>query len=317
MLLSRGIRGPIANPKNTSKVIIDLNSVLPLPELQHLKRVKGKDVLLFPVMNTDKKLVHSLLKQHNFDITQLENNIRITLVMKVPPKTRRQFEIAHKLWPCNFHPNKYLEKLVTNNIFSNDELRHHQLYMTIAVDVARYAKQNIFQCPQIGAVVVDPKMNSVVAVGYKKTNEGPFCHAAMVAVDNVAKTQNGGVWTTCKFMHGSSHLDLRGLPKGLLTILQDKYDTVCFGANKYKSKNELLQPTDGPYLCTGYYVYLTREPCIMCAMGLIHSRVKRVFFGAKSSNGGLGTLCKIHTLKDLNHHYEVWGGLLEHHCSEL
>nr|XP_023019349.1 probable inactive tRNA-specific adenosine deaminase-like protein 3 [Leptinotarsa decemlineata]XP_023019350.1 probable inactive tRNA-specific adenosine deaminase-like protein 3 [Leptinotarsa decemlineata] len=307
----------ISNPKNTSKVIVELNSVLPLPEMLHLKRVKGQEVLLFPIEKTDRNSVHSILQQMNFDTTLLKNHVRTTSVAKVPPKTRLQYETAHKLWPCNFHSNKYLEKLATNTLFTADELQSHVLYMRVAIDVARHAKNIFFNGPQIGAVVVDPSINSVVAVGYQQTNRGPCYHAAMLAIDNVARTQNGGALSPEGPAKILGDLDLRGLPLELLEILQNRHPMIRFGATRFKTKEELVAPADGPYLCTGYCVYLTREPSVMCAMGLIHSRVKRVFYGARSSNGALGSLCKIHTVKDLNHHYEVWGGLLEEECCDL
>jgi tRNA-specific adenosine deaminase 3 len=67
-----------------------------------------------------------------------------------------------------------------------------------------------------------------------------------------------------------------------------------------------------PYLCTTYDVYTFREPCIMCAMGLVHSRVARVFF-VKSfaeldeprSSGYMGEI-KVHALKGTNHRYKVY-----------
>ncbi|XP_028144849.2 probable inactive tRNA-specific adenosine deaminase-like protein 3 [Diabrotica virgifera virgifera] len=295
----------ISDNKKISQVIVGLNTILPLVELTHLKRMKNKEIILYPASIPQEEL-KNILVEKGFDISLLGNTIRIARVSKLPPKTRQQFDNMNKFWPCNFHPNKYLEKLTTNTLFSLKELESHYQYLSIAIDVAKYKKK------PIGCVVVDPKVNSVVAVGYNEIEKGPCRHAAMVAVDNVAKTQKGGVW-----MNSTNEESTGGVPQELLKHLQETYATVSFGAQDFKVKDDLTDPADGPYLCTGYYVYLTREPCVMCAMALVHSRAKRVFFGQKSSNGALESLCKIHTVKDLNHHYEVFGGLLEDECRSL
>ena len=71
----------------------------------------------------------------------------------------------------------------------------------------------------------------------------------------------------------------------------------------------------GQYLCTGYDVYLTKEPNIFEAMSLVHSRVRRVIFGIPDDGmGGLGGAKSssqdhasgIHNLPGTNHHYRAF-----------
>ncbi|XP_044745334.1 probable inactive tRNA-specific adenosine deaminase-like protein 3 [Coccinella septempunctata] len=156
-----------------------------------------------------------------------------------------------------------------------------------------------------GVIVVDPKINSVVAVGYDETSDGSVRHAVMVAIDNVAKSQRGGAWNTSEDLGSQTdeNFTLCGIPKNILGKLKEKFRDTSFGASVFTPKNG---DPEGPYLCTGYEVYTVKEPCVMCAMALIHSRAKRVFYRTPSAKGALGSLCKIHTIKDLNHHYEVF-----------
>lgn len=52
-----------------------------------------------------------------------------------------------------------------------------------------------------------------------------------------------------------------------------------------------------------------------CAMALVHSRIRRVFYGCSDNVlGALGSRYKIHTQTGLNHHFEVFSGLLEEEC---
>ncbi len=70
----------------------------------------------------------------------------------------------------------------------------------------------------------------------------------------------------------------------------------------------------GQYLCTGYDVYLTKEPNIFEAMSLVHSRVRRVIFGIPDTGmGGLGGPkssngqdAGVHSLPGTNHHYRAF-----------
>ena len=69
---------------------------------------------------------------------------------------------------------------------------------------------------------------------------------------------------------------------------------------------------------TGCTVYVTLEPCIMCA-GLMHqARVDRCVFGAYDPKAGaLGSLYTIHEDERLNHNFSVQGGVLESECAQI
>ena len=76
--------------------------------------------------------------------------------------------------------------------------------------------------------------------------------------------------------------------------------------------------TLGRGLLSGCTVYVTLEPCIMCA-GLMHqARVDRCVFGtADERAGALGTLYSVHEDERLNHRFEVEAGVLGEECRAL
>ena len=65
-------------------------------------------------------------------------------------------------------------------------------------------------------------------------------------------------------------------------------------------------------------IYVTVEPCIMCAGAIVLSRIKRLVFGAYDiKNGACGSLYDIVSDKRLNHQVEITSGILETECVEL
>ncbi len=65
------------------------------------------------------------------------------------------------------------------------------------------------------------------------------------------------------------------------------------------------------YRLPGSTLYVTLEPCVMCAGALSQARVGRVVFGAYDKKAGaLGSVEDLSTSRALNHHYEVNGGVL-------
>ncbi len=65
-------------------------------------------------------------------------------------------------------------------------------------------------------------------------------------------------------------------------------------------------------------LYVTVEPCSMCAGALLWSRIKRIVYGTKDAKGGaLGSSYNLFDQRNLNHHPIIEGGVLEDKCSAL
>lgn len=65
-------------------------------------------------------------------------------------------------------------------------------------------------------------------------------------------------------------------------------------------------------------LYVTLEPCLMCAGTLWQSRIGHVVFGANDPKGGaLGSLYQVHSDNRLNHRYEVTTGVMAEECAQV
>jgi tRNA(adenine34) deaminase len=74
----------------------------------------------------------------------------------------------------------------------------------------------------------------------------------------------------------------------------------------------------GNYRLPECEVYVTLEPCAMCAMALLHARVKRVVYGAQDPKAGAaGSVIDVFGTAALNHHTRVEGGVLAEASGEV
>jgi tRNA(adenine34) deaminase len=74
----------------------------------------------------------------------------------------------------------------------------------------------------------------------------------------------------------------------------------------------------GNYRLPGAVLYVTLEPCAMCAGAIIHARIARVVFGAADpKTGACGSIVDLFAESRLNHHAAIEGGLLAVQCGAL
>jgi tRNA(adenine34) deaminase len=72
----------------------------------------------------------------------------------------------------------------------------------------------------------------------------------------------------------------------------------------------------GDWRLTECDLYVTKEPCPMCAGALVHVRIQRVIFGcADPRAGAAGSIINLLQLPSLNHRCEITSGVLENECS--
>ena len=74
----------------------------------------------------------------------------------------------------------------------------------------------------------------------------------------------------------------------------------------------------GNYRLPGCTLYVTLEPCAMCAGAILHARIARVVFGARDpKTGAAGSVIDLFAEPRLNHHTSIVGGVLGEQCGSL
>ncbi|KAK9757710.1 hypothetical protein RND81_01G181400 [Saponaria officinalis] len=135
----------------------------------------------------------------------------------------------------------------------------------------------------------------------------PLRHAAMVAIEHSAARDRRLFPTTWRFDEKSvEDVPMENCVVGSPAKKQRRSPNNV-NSSEETPMNDFPSKSDRPYLCTGYDVYVAWEPCAMCAMALLHQRVRRIFYAFPNpSTGALGSVYRLQGEKSLNHHYAVF-----------
>ena len=117
------------------------------------------------------------------------------------------------------------------------------------------------------------------------------------------------------------------VPVGAVLVRSD--EVIAVGANRpivshdptAHAEIEVLRAAGrslASYRLTDTTLYVTLEPCVMCASAIVHARVRRLVFGAWDPRaGGAGSITDVFALPGLNHRVDVFGGVLMDDCAQL
>jgi tRNA(adenine34) deaminase len=74
----------------------------------------------------------------------------------------------------------------------------------------------------------------------------------------------------------------------------------------------------GDWRLYGCRIYVTLEPCPMCAGAILQARIKTVYYGASDLKAGaFGSLIDLRRISGYNHHLEAFGGIMAKECGQV
>lgn len=277
-------------PNQISSLLPLLSQHFPLEEdLPHLKRVHHQS-------GSSSKTLQILLAREQIWKARIDNDNEIKSILEsfklkprlikvpiIPPLSLEEMNLWRKIynWSYIYKPGK-LRYIPPNSKDMYKMLMNLKYICKIAENIDESIHCNVAAC------LVYPITNTMVASGFdnsyrniKKDGGHISClsHAVMNCIANIS------------IPHEQS--------------AAKRHKSSCSSSSSSSRKDDVL-PLD-QYLCTGLDCYVSREPCVMCSMALVHSRVRRVIYGMPNTQevGGL-SIAKIHSEPLLNHRYDAF-----------
>ncbi|KAJ8554469.1 hypothetical protein K7X08_025147 [Anisodus acutangulus] len=332
----------VIEPQDANTLVRKLNQIAPLENLRHVKRVRKKCI---DGGKPQLSLLLSLAVENDAEVLELVKSYQlstfITKVCKYAATSKEEWDEQCKLWPTSYHPPTYNISGITG--FSEEESQSVFSFMRHTVDLATSSVGQVVNA----AVIVDPSTNQVIASACDQVISSPSL-ANEVSKEGICSNYLENVNQQTLLLDGSIE-ESKHIINNVACVHPWRWALQSFGccrplrhaaivAIEYSAardrqlfpdytalsplKRQKIEESDSqsnghsseslrPYLCTGCDIYLAWEPCPMCAMALVHQRVRRIFFSFPNSNAGaLGSVHRLQGERSLNHHYAVFGVVL-------
>eukprot|EP00743_Colponemidia_sp_Colp-15_P006907 GILK01007454.1.p1 GENE.GILK01007454.1~~GILK01007454.1.p1 ORF type:complete len:346 (-),score=27.86 GILK01007454.1:106-1104(-) len=284
-------------PKHANSLVSFLLKHVPTQtSLAHLKRIRKRSVTLDDGASSEilevvlclEKDAMSLPQTVLDKMTELScSPIQVAQASAHAPVSKDQLTEWNLVWPLTFKRISW-ETLS----FSDQEMHELRKYMALAYEAGETSAKAGHR--RVGCVIVHPESREVIATAGDEScavhkdgavSHWPLRHAVMVTIDRVAQRD-------LELYPSEAQFHPRDIPT---TVSAEPVDATMASAE------------EKPYLCTGLDLYVTKEPCVMCSMALVHSRIRRVFYNEEEAIfGGLGGRYQVHTEASVNHRFHVF-----------
>ncbi|KAJ2899532.1 tRNA-specific adenosine deaminase subunit tad3 [Coemansia aciculifera] len=260
------------NARQTAQVLKFIGQHLPkLSGIEHVKRVKKH-----PAAAGQDMLMLVACQCSQTSRSELEAKLRGTEwealeinVHDVPttaPYTAEQYDLWKTVWPVSYRPPVHLRQ-----VLSPDDRSY----------IEGILRDHVVKTESNVVVMCNRQKQDVLAKAVTDVGH-PLKHATMCCIAKVA-----AIYKEQRQVSEQEQLS-------------------CPAKRPHSPDSDEPEETVAGYLCEGLDVFASREPCVMCTMALVHSRIGRLFFiEASPSSGGISRY-SMHSLKSLNHHFTAF-----------
>lgn len=214
----------------------------------------------------------NLLKEHGSDLDITSFNFYQKQIPRYPATTKEISQAwTSNYWPMSWKGNPNHQALMAASFSIS---RERAMINKLLDALEEHQTVNDTRIPAVTIIAKESKINGeheILTVKFDNRDNHPLEHSVMEAIDEIAMKEK--------------------------TRRYDLHGTTLDHANK----------NDLNYLCHNLLVYTTHEPCVMCSMALVHSRIGRVIYMKdQPETGGLSSNYQLGDRDGLNWKYDIW-----------